>query len=98
MTNDDTGDDEWSWRFTATAKDDFAALEPDDRAQIVTKLDEICDSPWRDPPDYGEPLQNSPYKKVRVGQFRLSATFDRTASEMIIARIKRRGGAYTADD
>lgn len=90
--------DEWSWRFTAKARKDFASIEQDDRAQIVTKLDEICESPWRDPPDYGEPLRNSPYKKVRVGQFRLSVTFDHAAREMIVARIKRRDGAYTADD
>lgn len=95
MTSDDKG---WSWRFTSTSKDDFAGLDSDDQQQIVTKLDDICDSPWREPPDYGEPLQNSPYRKIRIGEFRLSVTFDRNSRAMIIARIKRRGGAYTADD
>ena len=68
------------------------------REQIHAKLDEICSTPWRDPPDYGEPLHNSPFKKVRIGGFRLSATFDHDGKRMVIVRVKRRGGAYTADD
>lgn len=90
--------EEWSIRFTDTGKADFLALEADDQDQLQNKLTDIVESPWRDPPDYGEPLQNSPYKKVRIGQFRLSVTFDRTDNEMVIARIKHRSGAYTADD
>ena len=46
----------------------------------------------------GEPLQNSPYKKIRIGEFRLSASFQQDDQRLVIARIKRRGGAYTADD
>jgi len=41
--------EDWSWRLSSTAQDDFDALEHDDR-------------------------------------------------QMVVARIKRRGGAYTADD
>ncbi|WP_369728372.1 type II toxin-antitoxin system RelE family toxin [Natrarchaeobius versutus] len=66
--------------------------------RIINKLDEIVDSPWRDPPDYGEPLQNSPRRKVRIGEFRLAVTFHKDEYRMVVARIKRRGGAYTADD
>ncbi len=90
---DDT--DEWSWRFTSTAEGDLAALERTDRQQIVTKLENICNPPWRDLPDYGERLKNSPYRKVRVEGFRFSITFDRECKETVIARIKRRDGAYT---
>lgn len=92
------GGEEWSVRFMDTGEADFLALEDSDQEQLQKKLTEIIDSPWRDPPDYGEPLHNSPFKKVRIGGFRLSVTFDRSTSEMVIARIKRRGGAYTADD
>lgn len=95
MSDDDEG---WTWHFTPTAQDDLDTIEREACDQITDKLDDICESPWRDPPDYGEPLQNSPYKKVRVGQFRLSVTFDRTNSTIIVTRIKRRDGAYTADD
>jgi mRNA-degrading endonuclease RelE of RelBE toxin-antitoxin system len=65
---------------------------------FLDKLDEIVDAPWRDLPDYGEPLQNSPRKKVRVGEFRLAVTFRQSERRIVVARIKHRGGAYTADD
>ncbi|MCL9813229.1 type II toxin-antitoxin system RelE family toxin [Natranaeroarchaeum aerophilus] len=91
-------DEEWTWELAAKAQNDLDKLPPTDQDRILDKLDEIVDSPWRDPPDYGEPLQNSPYRKVRVGGFRLSVRFRRGQRRMIIGRIKRRGGAYTADD
>jgi mRNA-degrading endonuclease RelE of RelBE toxin-antitoxin system len=73
-------------------------LSSGEQERILNKLDEIVGSPWRDPPEYGEPLQNSPHRKVRIGEFRLSVTFRQSDQRMVIARIKRRGGAYTADD
>lgn len=91
-------DDEWTWELSSKAQDDLDALSPEEQDQILDKLDEIVDSPWRDPPDYGEPLQNSPYKKIRIGEFRLSVAFRQDQQRLIVARIKRRGGAYTADD
>ncbi|GAB3324200.1 hypothetical protein GCM10027355_25390 [Haloplanus salinarum] len=75
-----------------------ADCPPAAQDRILDKLDEIVSSPWRDPPDYGEPLQNSPYKKVRIGEFRLSVSFRQDDGQLVVARIKRRGGAYTADD
>ena len=89
---------EWGWELASKAQDDLNGLDPDEQQRIIDKLDEIVDSPWRDPPDYGEPLQNSSRRKVRIGEFRLAVTFYREDQRMIIARIKRRGGAYTADD
>ena len=91
-------DGDWTWELASKAQDDLAALDPDEQDRILDKLDEIVDSPWRDPPDYGEPLQNSPRKKVRVGGFRFAVTFHQDDQRMVVARIKRRGGAYTADD
>jgi len=90
--------DGWSWHLSSTARSDFDSLEADEQERIEDKLDEICETPWRDPPEYGEPLQGSPYRKVRVGGFRLSVTFLHDDREMVVARIKRRRGAYTADD
>lgn len=89
---------DWTWELTSTAQDDLSALSPPEQERILNKLDEIVGSPWRDPPDYGEPLQNSPHKKVRIGEFRLAVTFRQSEQRMVVARIKRRGGAYTADD
>jgi mRNA interferase RelE/StbE len=91
-------DDRWTWELATTAQDDLDALSPDARNRIFDKLDEIVESPWRDPPDYGEPLQNSPYRKIRVGEFRLSVTFRQADHRLVVARIKHRDGAYTADD
>lgn len=89
---------EWTWLLTDTARDDFAGLEHDDQERIARKLEEICTSPWREPPDYGEPLQHSPYRKIRIGSFRLSVSFDRRDETLTVHRIKPRSGAYTADD
>lgn len=90
--------DSWTWELASKAQEDIGALSTDKQNRILDKLDEIVDSPWRDPPDYGEPLQNSPYKKIRVGEFRLSVSFRQSDRKLVVARIKRRGGAYTADD
>nr|WP_245756851.1 hypothetical protein [Halogranum rubrum] len=59
---------DWTWELTSTAQDGLSALSPSEQERILNKLDEIIDSPWRDPPDYGEPLQNSPHRKVRIGE------------------------------
>jgi mRNA-degrading endonuclease RelE of RelBE toxin-antitoxin system len=91
-------EEEWTWELSANAQDDLAALSPEEQDQIIEKLDEITTSPWRDPPNYGEPLQNSPYKKIRIGEFRLSVAFKQDTRRLVVARIKRRGDAYTADD
>jgi mRNA-degrading endonuclease RelE of RelBE toxin-antitoxin system len=88
----------WSWELASKAKTDLDALPPDDQDRILDKLDEVVESPWRDPPYYGEPLQNSPYKKIRIGEVRLSVVFRQDEHRLVVARIKRRGGAYTADD
>ena len=91
-------EDGWTWELASKAQDDLDALDSTEQQRIIDKLDEIVDSPWRDPPEYGEPLQNSSRRKVRIGKFRLAVTFRRDDHRMVVARIKRRGGAYTADD
>ena len=91
-------DDSWTWELTPTAQDDLSQLSPTEQNRILDKLDEIVDSPWRDPPEYGEPLRNSARSKIRVGAFRLAVTFRREQQRLIVARIKRRSDAYTADD
>jgi len=90
--------DGWTWELSSKAQDDLDALSPVEQDRILDKLDEITDSPWCDPPEYGEPLQNSPYRKIRIGEYRLSVNFRQNEQRLVVARIKRRGGAYTADD
>ena len=50
---------EWTWELATTAQEDLDGLSAANQEQILTKLDEIVNSPWRDPPDYGEPLIRS---------------------------------------
>ena len=88
----------WRWELTPTAQDDLSQFSPTEQEQILDKLDEIVDSPWREPPEYGEPLRNSQRSKIRVGAFRLAVTFRQEKQRLIVARIKRRSDAYTADD
>jgi hypothetical protein len=58
----------WTWRLASKAEPDLEALDVADQQRTLEALDEIVDSPWRDPPEYGEPLQNSPYRKIRSGR------------------------------
>lgn len=92
------GEDAWTWEFTQKGRKDLEKLDESPREQVLKKLEEICTSPWREPPEYGEPLANSPYRKIRIGQYRLSVSFDREAQILTVHRIKPRSGAYTADD
>jgi mRNA-degrading endonuclease RelE of RelBE toxin-antitoxin system len=92
-----TSDEEWVRELAARARDDLLTLDQHEQQRILDELDEIVDSPWRDPLDYGEPLRNSPRRKVRIGEYRLSVTFYPDNRRMVVARTKRRGGAYTAD-
>ena len=91
-------DEEWRWELSRKAQGDLEALSPTEQDRIIEKLDEITTSPWREPPAYGEPLQNSPYKKILVGKFRLSVAFRKDEHKLVVARIKHRSGAYTSDD
>ena len=56
-------EDRWTWELSSKAQGDLDALSADEQDRVLDKLDEIVDSPWRDPPEYGEPLRNTPYKK-----------------------------------
>jgi len=78
-------DEEWSWELSRKAQGDLEALSPTEQDRIIEKLDEITTSPWREPPAYGEPLQNSPYKKIRVGKFRLSVAFRKDEHKLVVA-------------
>ncbi|SDQ97455.1 hypothetical protein SAMN04489842_1873 [Natronobacterium texcoconense] len=45
-------EDGWTWELASKAQDDLDALNSIEQQRIIDKLDEIVDSPWRDPPDY----------------------------------------------
>ena len=93
-----TGNRDWTWKFTRRAADQFDGLDPHVQDRIVSKLDEVVDSEWRQPADFLEPLTGGPFSKLRVGQYRLACVLDHDASVLEVHRIEHRSGAYTADD
>ena len=90
--------EEWTWAFTPRAADQFDGLDGHVQDRIVSKLDEVVASEWRAPLDYLEPLTGGPFEKLRIGQYRLACTLNRTENVLEVHRIEHRSGAYTADD
>ncbi|ACV12999.1 conserved hypothetical protein [Halorhabdus utahensis DSM 12940] len=95
MTSDD---DAWDWAFSSRAEDQFAQLDDDTQQRIMDKLDEVVSSEWREPGDYLEPLTNSPFKKLRVGDYRLGCRLLDEKRLLRVESVRARDGAYTADD
>lgn len=93
MTSED-----WTWAFAPRAADQFENLNGHVQDRLVSKLDEVVASEWREPADYLEPLTGGPFWKLRIGQFRLACTLDRSSHVLEVHRIEHRSGAYTADD
>ena len=92
------GSDDWDWAFSHRADDQFASLEPDIQERIVSKLDEVVSSEWREPDTFLEPLTGSPFQKLRVGDYRLGCRLVREDRLLRVESIRKRSGAYTADD
>ena len=91
--------DEWDWQFADRARRQFDTLDSYAQERIASKLDDIVTDPWRDPPDYLEPLSGMPHDKLRIGPFRLGCRADRETALLYVVAIKKRGGdAYRGDD
>lgn len=93
-----TSNDDWTWKFTPPAVDQFDSLDPHVQDRIVSKLDEVVESEWRDPDEFLEPLTGGPFSKLRIGQYRLACVLDGEGDVLEVHRIEHRSGAYTADD
>ena len=93
-----TSDDEWDWAFSPRADDQFSQLDTETQKRIISKLDEVVSSEWREPSDFLEPLTNSPFQKLRVGDYRLGCRLLREERVLRVESIRSRSGAYTADD
>jgi hypothetical protein len=52
MTRNDT----WTWTFTPRATEQFGEMDPHVQDRIVSKLDDVVDSKWREPAEFLEPL------------------------------------------
>lgn len=95
---DSAGSDDWDWSFSPRADGQFASLEPEVQERIVSKLDEVVNSEWREPDAFLEPLTGSPFQKLRVGDYRLGCRLVRDDRLLRVESIRKRSGAYTADD
>jgi mRNA-degrading endonuclease RelE of RelBE toxin-antitoxin system len=93
-----TGDDDWEWTFSKRADEQFSKLDDPTQERIIEKLDEVVSSEWRDPEDFLEPLTNSPFRKLRIGEYRLGCRLVRSNRVLRVESVRPRSGAYTADD
>jgi mRNA interferase RelE/StbE len=91
-------DDEWGWALSPRADDQFAQLDSESKQRVTSKLDEVVSSEWREPADFLEPLTNSPFQKLRVGDYRLGCRLLREEQTLRVESIRQREGAYKGDD
>ena len=71
-------DDGWTWKFTPRGADQFESLDTHVQDRIVSKLDGVVESEWRDPDEFLEPLTGGPFSKLRVRQYQLACVLDRS--------------------
>jgi len=62
-----TGDEDWTWKFTPRAADQFDSLDPQVQDRIVSKLDEVLESEWREPDEFLEPVDLRGENRSEVG-------------------------------
>ena len=67
-----TSNETWTWTFTPRAAGQFEDLDPHVQDRLVSKLDDVVDSEWREPDDFLEPLTGGPFSTFRAGQYRLA--------------------------
>ena len=91
-------EDDWEWAFSDRADEQFSKLDRNVQERIVAKLDEVVSSEWHEPADFLEPLTNSPFRKLRVGEYRLGCRLLRSERVLRVESVRPRSGAYTADD
>jgi len=92
------GEQEWEWMLSPRADGQFEQLNKETQQRIVSKLDEVVSSEWRNPEDFLDPVTNSPYQKLRVGGYRLGCRLQRDDHVLRVESIRKREGAYKADD
>jgi len=91
-------DDEWDWEFSPRAETQFSQLDANFQQRIIDKLDDVVSSEWRDPDEFLEPLTNSPFDKLRIGDYRLGCRLVRESKHLRVESVRKRDGAYRGDD
>ena len=80
------------------AEDQFSKLDSNIQERIVSKLDEVVSSKWREPKDYLEPLTGSPFAKLRIGSYRIGCRLVEDDHVLRVESIRKREDAYSGDD
>jgi len=85
-------DDDWDWKLTDRAEQDYEQLHPHEQERLVSKLDDIVADQWRVPGDYPEPLTGAPHSTLRSVAFRVGceavgATNRETLSKQLVREI-----------
>ncbi len=93
-----TSDDGWDWSFSPRAETQLSQLGSDTQQRIIDKLDDVVTSEWRDPEEFLDPLQNSPFQKLRVGDYRLGCRLMGDLRTLRVESVRKRDGAYKGDD
>ena len=93
-----TSEDEWNWVFSPRAEQQLGQRQPSTQQRIINKLDDVVSSEWREPSAFLEPLQNSPFQKLRVGDYRLGCRLLTESQTLRVESIRKREGAYKGDD
>jgi mRNA-degrading endonuclease RelE of RelBE toxin-antitoxin system len=91
-------DDAWDWMLSPRADEQFAQLDGETKERIASKLDEVVSSEWREPEDFLESLTGSPFRKLRVGGYRLGCRVRHDERVLRVESIRKREGAYSGDD
>lgn len=92
------GSDGWDWEFSPRAETQFSQLSTTRQQRIIDKLDEVVTSEWRTPDEFLEPLTNSPFRKLRVGDYRLGCRLLQESGTLRVESVRKREGAYKGDD
>ena len=93
-----TTSDEWDRAFSPRAETQLSQLGSDIQQRIIDNRDDVVTSEWRDPEDVLDPLQNSPFQKLRVGGYRVGCRLLRDSQMLRVESIRKREGAYKGDD
>lgn len=88
----------WDWVMSPRAEDQFSKLDSDAQAQIISRLDRVVSSAWREPREFLDPLSGSPFEKLRAGAFRIGCRIVEEDRVLRVESIRKRDGAYSADD
>ena len=85
---------EWDYRVTARAREDLRALDAEVAERIVRKLEEIVSSEFRAPPEWLDPLEQTRYQKLVIGDYRGLVLVRREESVLEVHHVGHRRNIY----